>query len=116
MLQHKEPGDFVVATGESHSVREFCEEAFGYAGLDWEQYVEIDPQYFRPTEVDYLMGDYAKGREVLGWKPKATFSELVRSWWKPTFAWRPKSAFFENIRWRSHLSVDCLEQTAVQIS
>ena len=57
MLQHDEPGDFVVATNEAYSVRQFLDEAFGYAGLDWQQYVEIDPQYFRPTEVDYLLGD-----------------------------------------------------------
>ena len=77
MLQHNEPDDFVVATGESYSVREFLLESFGYAGLDWEQHVEIDPKYFRPTEVDYLMGDSSKARRVLGWKPETSFKQLV---------------------------------------
>ena len=78
MLQHHEPGDFVVATGESYSVREFLEEAFSVAGLDWREHVEIDPKYFRPTEVDYLMGDARKAREALGWAPKTSFKQLVR--------------------------------------
>ena len=78
MLQHNEPDDFVVATGESYSVREFLLESFGYAGLDWEKHVEIDPKYFRPTEVDYLMGDASKARRVLGWKPETSFKQLVR--------------------------------------
>ena len=78
MLQQPEPDDYVIATGESHSVREFLEEAFSYAGLDWRDYVEIDPRYFRPTEVDYLLGDASKAREKLGWRPRVTFKELVR--------------------------------------
>jgi GDPmannose 4,6-dehydratase len=78
MLQHDEPGDFVVATGEAYSVRQFLDEAFGHAGLDWNQYVEIDPQYFRPTEVDYLLGDPSKARNAFGWKPRTPFKELVR--------------------------------------
>jgi GDPmannose 4,6-dehydratase len=78
MLQHNEPGDFVVATGEAFSVRQFCEEAFSCAGLDWEKYVEIDPQYFRPTEVDYLLGDPSKAKTAFGWKPKTTFPQLVK--------------------------------------
>jgi GDPmannose 4,6-dehydratase len=78
MLQHSEPGDFVVATGEAHSVREFLDEAFSYVNLDWRQYVEIDPLYFRPTEVDYLLGDPSKARATLGWQPKITFQQLVR--------------------------------------
>jgi GDPmannose 4,6-dehydratase len=78
MLQHPEPGDFVVATGEAHSVREFLDEAFGQAGLEWQKYVEIDPQYFRPTEVDYLLGDPSKATSTLGWRPKTTFSQLVQ--------------------------------------
>ena len=77
MLQHTEPGDFVVATGQSYSVREFLEESFGYAGLEWQKYVEIDPKYFRPTEVDYLLGDYTKAKNAFGWKPKTTFQQLV---------------------------------------
>jgi GDPmannose 4,6-dehydratase len=78
MLQHSEPGDFVVATGEAYSVREFLDESFGYANLDWKKYVEIDPLYFRPTEVDYLLGDPTKARDAFGWKPKTPFQKLVR--------------------------------------
>mgnify|MGYP001393288934 FL=1 len=78
MLQQPEPEDYVIATGESHSVREFLEEAFSYAGLDWRDYVKIDPRYFRPTEVDHLLGDASKAREKLGWRPRVTFKELVR--------------------------------------
>jgi GDPmannose 4,6-dehydratase len=78
MLQQDEPGDYVIATGESHSVREFLDEAFGYAGLDWRQLVEIDPRYFRPSEVDHLQGDASKARAKLGWTPKVSFTELVR--------------------------------------
>jgi GDPmannose 4,6-dehydratase len=78
MLQAKEPDDFVVATGEAHSVREFVTAAFAHLGLDWEKYVEIDSRYLRPTEVDYLMGNPQKANRTLGWKPKVTFDELVR--------------------------------------
>jgi GDPmannose 4,6-dehydratase len=78
MLQQGEPDDYVVATGETHSVSEFLEESFSRAGLDWREYVEIDPQYYRPAEVDLLVGDASKARRVLGWEPKTTFRELVR--------------------------------------
>jgi len=78
MLQQDKPDDYVVATGEAHSVREFVEAAFEYAGLDWKKHVEIDPRYFRPTEVDYLQGDSSKAREKLGWRPRVSFAELVR--------------------------------------
>ena len=78
MLQQDKPDDYVVATGESRSVREFVKEVFGYLDLDWQKYVEIDPRYFRPTEVDYLEGDASKAKKVLKWKPKVTFGELVR--------------------------------------
>jgi GDPmannose 4,6-dehydratase len=78
MLQHSEPLDLVIATGETHTVREFVEAAFGHAGLEWEPYVEIDPRYFRPSEVEELLGDASKAREVLGWEPKVKFDELVR--------------------------------------
>ncbi len=78
MLQKDIPDDYVVATGESHSPREFLDEAFGYAGMDWKKYVEIDPRYYRPTEVDYLLGDPSKAKEHLGWEPKVKFHELVR--------------------------------------
>jgi GDPmannose 4,6-dehydratase len=78
MLQASEPDDYVVATGETHSVKEFLEVAFNYAGLDWEEYVEIDPRYFRPSEVDVLLGDASKARQKLGWRPTVEFGELVR--------------------------------------
>ncbi len=78
MLQHTEPGDFVVATGEAHSIREFLDEAFGYAGLDWQKYVVVDPSYYRPTEVDYLLGSAEKARKAFGWEPTVSFQQLVR--------------------------------------
>ncbi len=77
MLQHDEPGDFVIATGESHSVREFAAHAFARVGLDWEKYVKIDPRYYRPSEVDDLCGDASRARKVLGWEPTTTFNQLV---------------------------------------
>lgn len=78
MLQQERPDDFVVATGETHSVREFLDAAFGYVSLDWQRHVEIDPRYFRPTEVSHLLGDSRKAREVLGWRPRVGFGELVQ--------------------------------------
>jgi len=78
MLQQGQPDDYVVATGETHSVREFLEEAFSYVGLNWQDYVKVDPKYFRPSEVDVLLGDPSKARTALGWKPKVTFKQLVR--------------------------------------
>lgn len=78
MLQQDEPDDYVIATGESHSVREFLEEAFSYQGLNWKDYVEIDPRYFRPTDVGYLQGDASKARKRLKWQPKVHFKELVK--------------------------------------
>lgn len=78
ILQQEKPDDFVIGTGESHTVREFLDEAFGYVGLDWNKYVKIDPRYFRPTEVDYLLSDPSKARKHLGWSPKVKFHELVR--------------------------------------
>jgi len=78
MLQQPEPDDYVIATGESHSVREFLEEACALAGLDWRQHVEVDPRYFRPTEVEHLQGDAAKARARLGWAPRVGFRELVK--------------------------------------
>jgi GDPmannose 4,6-dehydratase len=78
MLQADEPDDYVLATGETHSVQEFLEEAFSYAGLDWHDYVRIDPRHFRPAEVDVLIGDYAKARKELDWEPTVRFQELVR--------------------------------------
>jgi GDPmannose 4,6-dehydratase len=78
MLQEQAPEDFVIGTGETHSVLDFVAEAFGYAGLDWEGYVEVDPRYFRPTEVDFLQADTSKARTRLGWNPRVSFSDLVR--------------------------------------
>jgi len=77
MLQQDKPDDYVVATGESHSVREVLDVTFGALELDWKQYVEIDPRYFRPTEVDHLHGDPSKAKRVLGWKPKVSFKGLI---------------------------------------
>ena len=78
MLQAESPDDYVLATGETHSVRDFLDEAFRYAGLEWEKYVKIDERYFRPSEVDALLGDASKAREKLGWEPSVRFAELVR--------------------------------------
>jgi GDPmannose 4,6-dehydratase len=78
MLQAEEPDDYVLATGETHSVREFLDEAFGYAELDWNGYVTIDERYFRPAEVDVLLGNPAKAKEKLDWEPTVRFQELVR--------------------------------------
>ena len=78
MLQHDRADDFVIATGEAHSVREFLDIAFGMVNLDWKKHVEIDPRYFRPNEVDVLLGDASKASRMLGWKHKTSFEQLVR--------------------------------------
>jgi len=78
MLQQERPDDYVIATGETHSVQEFLEEVFSYLDLDWRQYVELDSQYYRPAEVDLLVGDASKAKRILGWEPKTTFRDLVR--------------------------------------
>ena len=78
MLQQPQPDDYVVATGETHSVREFLDEVFGYLDLEWKEYVKVDAQLYRPAEVDALQGDFAKARRVLNWKPRVTFCELAR--------------------------------------
>jgi len=78
ILQQETPGDYVIATGETHSVREFCEEAFGCVGLDWKDFVKVDPKYFRPAEVDLLLGDPSKARRELGWEPHVTFKALAK--------------------------------------
>jgi GDPmannose 4,6-dehydratase len=78
MLQHDRPDDFVIATGQTHTVRDFLDAVFSHLDMDYKQYVEIDPRYFRPTEVDLLIGDASKARKELGWEPKVTFHELAR--------------------------------------
>lgn len=78
MLQQDQPDDFVIGTGESHTIREFLQEAFTYVGLNYEDYTEVDPKYFRPTEVDYLLADPTKSRKILGWEPKIKYHQLVR--------------------------------------
>ena len=78
MLQAEEADDFVIATGENHSVRDFLDETFGHLDLDWKEFVETDPRYYRPAEVDILLGDSSKARRVLGWEPKVGFKELVQ--------------------------------------
>ena len=77
MLQQEEPHDYVIATGEKHTVREFVDKAFAIVGLNWTDHVEIDPRYYRPAEVDRLVGDPTKARQRLGWEPKVRFEELV---------------------------------------
>jgi GDPmannose 4,6-dehydratase len=78
MLQQERPEDYVIGTGETHSVKEFLEEVFNYAGLDWQKYIKIDPRYFRPTEVEILLADASKAKRELGWRPRITFKELVK--------------------------------------
>jgi GDPmannose 4,6-dehydratase len=78
MLQQDKPGDYVVATGQTYSVREFLDETFGHLGLDWKKYVSVDPRYFRPAEVDFLLGDPSKAKRELGWSPTVTFKQLAR--------------------------------------
>jgi len=78
ILQQDQPDDYVIATGETHSVKEFCEEAFAHAGLDWSKYVEIDKRYYRPAEVDLLIGDPSKAKRVLGWEARTRFKDLVK--------------------------------------
>jgi GDPmannose 4,6-dehydratase len=77
MLQQPTPDDYVIATGETHTIRDLLDVAFGHLGLDWHQYVGIDPKYYRPAEVDILQGDASKAKSILGWEPKTSFKELV---------------------------------------
>jgi GDPmannose 4,6-dehydratase len=78
MMERDEAQDFVIGTGEAHTIREFLDEAFGYAGMDWREYVQIDPRYYRPTEVDYLLADPSRARNILGWEARVRFKDLVR--------------------------------------
>jgi len=77
-MQQAKPDDYVIATGQTHSVRDFLDEAFGYLDLDWHRYVEIDERYYRATEVDLLLGDATKAKKKIGWEPRVRFKELVR--------------------------------------
>ena len=101
MLQHDEPNDYVVATNETHTIREFLEAAFQSLDLNWQDHVEIYLRYFRPTEVDLLIGDYSKARDILGWEPKTTFAELaqlmVESDWEPAREERFAKAYMRKI-------------------
>jgi len=96
MLQQEEPDDYVVATGETHSVRELLEEAFSYVGLDWNKYVEIDPRYYRPAEVDLLIGDPSKAKRKLGWEAKTKFKDLVRIMVDADMETAEKEAYINN--------------------
>jgi GDPmannose 4,6-dehydratase len=78
ILQQDKPDDFVIATGEVHTIKELCEEAYGYVGLDYKDHIYVDPRFVRPTETGPLVGDYSKAKKVLGWEPKVNFKELVR--------------------------------------
>ncbi len=96
MLQKAKPEDYVIATGKNHSVKEFVEEAFGLLGLDWRQHVEIDPRYFRPAEVDLLLGDPSKAKKDLGWEPKSQFKDLVRIMVEADLELAKKEAYMNN--------------------
>jgi GDPmannose 4,6-dehydratase len=78
MLQQEKADDYVIGTGETHSVREFCEMAFNHVGLDYRNFVTQDPQFMRPSEVDYLISDSSKAKKILGWEPKVRFADLVK--------------------------------------
>ena len=78
MLQQEKPGDYVIATGETHTIRELLDVSFAHAGLDWKKHVEIDPRYYRPAEVELLIGDASKAKRQLGWEPKTKFADLAR--------------------------------------
>jgi GDPmannose 4,6-dehydratase len=97
MLQQDKPEDYVIATGETHSVKEFVEEAFSHVGLDWKEHVKIDPRYFRPAEVDLLVGDASKAKRVLGWTPKIKFKELVRLMVDADYAKASREAQFQHV-------------------
>lgn len=98
MLQQPRPADFVIASGESHTVKEFVEEAFGLLGLDWHKHVELDPRYLRPAEVDTLVGDSSKAERELGWRPKVQFKELVRIMVEADLELAKKETYMKNYR------------------
>jgi GDPmannose 4,6-dehydratase len=105
ILQQDEPDDYVVATGEAHSVREFVEEAFSHAGLDWRKHVEIDSKYYRPAEVDLLVGDASKAKRKLGWEAKTKFKDIVRLMVDADMALAEKEAYANGFR-RSNSNED----------
>jgi GDPmannose 4,6-dehydratase len=105
MLQQDEPGDYVIATGEGHSVQEFLEEAFSYAGLDWREHLEIDPWYYRPAEVDLLVGDATKAKKQLGWEARTKFRKLVQLMMKADLYLAEKEVYMNN-----HVSSTTTEQ------
>jgi len=98
MLQRATPADFVIANGESHTVKEFVEEAFGLLGLDWRKHVEMDPRYLRPAEVDTLVGDSSKAEFELGWRPRVKFKELVRIMVEADLELAKKETHMQNYR------------------
>jgi GDPmannose 4,6-dehydratase len=98
MLQQRKPDDYVIATGETHSVKEFVEETFRVLDMDWEQHVEIDRRYLRPTEVDWLQGDFSKAKKVLGWKPRSRFKDLVRLMVEADLELAKKEAYMDKYR------------------
>jgi GDPmannose 4,6-dehydratase len=100
MLQQDEPDDYVIATGETHSVGQFLEEAFSYVGLDWRNHVEVDPWYCRPAEVDLLIGDASKANKKLGWKARTKFKSLVQLMMDADLCTAEKDAYINN---RPHL-------------
>jgi GDPmannose 4,6-dehydratase len=98
ILQQDHGDDFVIATGETHTIREFLDVAFGHLNLDWKDYVKIDPRYFRPTEVDLLIGDASKAKKILGWEPKTTFASLVKIMVEADVAYLDAQMTGKNIR------------------
>src|SRR5712692_7900813 len=96
MLQQEEPDVYVIATGETHSVGEFLEEAFSYAGLDWRKHVELDPKYYRPAEVDLLVGDARKAKKKLGWEARTKFQSLVQLMMDADLYLAEKQAYMNN--------------------
>ena len=101
MLQQRQPDDYVIATGETHSVKEFIEETFRFLDMDWEKHVEIDPRYLRPTEVDLLQGDFSKAEKELGWKPRSRFKDLVRLMVAADLELAKKEAYMDKYRVKS---------------
>jgi GDPmannose 4,6-dehydratase len=99
ILQHDQPDDFVIATGESHSIEEYVEKAFDVVGLDWQKYVRINPKYFRPVDVNHLQGDYSKAKSVLGWEPKVKFNKLVELMVREDLSRWEKSLNGERFAW-----------------